>query len=151
MNTLVLYDSNFGNTKSIAEEIAINTVSGGKIKSAKDFRISDLNDVEVLIVGSPINGWRPTVQMLSVLAELRDLKGLKFATFDTRMSVFFHGDAKDKMAKILKAAGAVEIIAPMAFYVKGKKGPIADGERVKAAKWALDISGSVMQSSIEID
>jgi len=71
MKTLVLYDSNFGNTKSIAEEIAKNFADDVKVFSAKQFQIPYLNDVELLIVGSPINGWRPTQQLWNYYIHLK--------------------------------------------------------------------------------
>lgn len=140
MEALVLYDSNFGNTKLIAQEIANRLISVANVKYVNDFEEADLKNVGLLIIGSPIIGWRPTEKVLSTLSKLPDLKGVKFATFDTRINVFFHGDAKNKIAKVLKDAGAEEIIESNAFFVKGKEGPLADGELEKAADWALEIS-----------
>ena len=138
MKTLVLYDSNFGNTKAIAEEIAKNFADDVKVLSVKQFEVPYLNDIELLIVGSPINGWRPTEAVVELLHSLKDkiTPGLKFTTFDTRVKLFIHGDAKNKMADILTSLGAKLIVEPQAFYVGGKKGPMLDGELEKVDKWA---------------
>lgn len=140
MKTLVLFDSNYGNTRLIAEEIVKNISAEVKVENIKGFNILDLKNYDLLITGSPIIGWRPTELMLNTLMKVKDLAGLKFTTFDTRMNVFYHGDAKDKMAKILKKAGANQITDSMAFFVSGKQGPLTDGELQRASDWGLHIN-----------
>jgi flavodoxin len=94
--------------------------------------------VELLIVGSPIIGWKPTVRMQEFLAGLApgQLKGIKVTTFDTRVKLFIHGDAAKEMAKRLRKLGAGIAAEPMPFYVKGKEGPLFEGEVEKAREWA---------------
>ncbi len=136
MKTLVIYDSFFGNTKLIADAIALEI-------NADTMKVSDVNkdilkQYELLIVGSPIRGWRPSEDTVSFLNKLSagDLTGVKATSFDTRVRIFFHGDAKDKINKELIKAGA-EIIAPnAAFYVSKSEGPLEDGEIDRAKKWA---------------
>jgi flavodoxin len=138
MKTLIVCDSNFGNTKRIALEIAKTIGYNAKVISTKDFNESDLNGVDLLIFGSPINGWRPTEATISVLESLKGkIKNeLKFSTFDTRVKLFIHGDAKEKMAEMLHSAGGKRVFESQAFYVKGKDGPLLSGELEKAANWA---------------
>jgi len=144
MKTLVIYDSNFGNTKIIAEELARNIVGVSKAVSVGQFKDSDLDNLDLLIVGSPINGWRPTESILKMLNSIKGKiqKGLMFTTFDTRIKVFYHGDAKDKLANMLKASGAKLMSESQAFYVIGKDGPLVDGELERAANWAKSIKSS---------
>lgn len=138
MKTLVVCDSNYGNTKLIALEIAKTIGGSAKVILTKDFKEADLNDIELLIVGSPIVGWRPTETTLEKLESLKGKikKGLRFATFDTRVKLFIHGDAKEKMAEVLRDAGGKRVFESQAFYVKGKEGPLYKGELEKAANWA---------------
>lgn len=138
MKTLVIYDSNFGNTKLIAEEVAKNIDEDVRVVSVKQFSKSDLDDVELLIFGSPIIGWKPTETTQAVLENMASkIKiGLKFTTFDTRVKLFIHGDAKNKIANTLTSYGAKLVFEPQAFIVKGKEGPLFDGELEKAANWA---------------
>lgn len=137
MKTLVVYDSNFGNTKQVADVISKTIGGNNKSISVKDFNESDLNNVELLIFGSPITGWRPSEASLNLIDKLDGkLKGICFTTFDTRLKIFVHGDAKEKLAKHLSDFGAKLIFEPQAFYVKGKEGPLYEGELEKAAKWA---------------
>lgn len=138
MNVLVMYDSNFGNTKRIAESIATEIGTGAKILHVSKVTAASLENIKLLIAGSPINGWRPTEAMMQFLSGLQkgQLKGLSVASFDTRIRVFFHGDATKKIAESLKKAGATVIVQPEAFYVLGKEGPLAEGEIERAKQWA---------------
>jgi len=139
MKSLVVYDSAFGNTQKVAEEIA--KVLECKAVLVGNFRKSDLKGIELLVIGSPINGWQPlpTITNLLNTFESGELKDTRATTFDTRVKLFIHGDAKDKMAAVLKSAGAEIVAEPEAFYVKGTKGPLLEGELEKATAWAEEI------------
>lgn len=140
MKSLVIYDSNQGNTQKIAEEIGAKL--NAQVINIAQFAKDNRKDVDLLIVGSPIIGWKPTEKMEAFLASLdkNSLKGIKATAFDTRVKLFIHGDAKEKIAKALKNLGA-EIFTPsMPFYVLGKDGPLLDGEIEKAQKWAEEIA-----------
>lgn len=141
MKALVIFDSNFGNTKIIAETISRELGKDAKVLSVSDFNIKELEGIELLVVGSPIIGWKPSEKMGGFLAGLSSgqLKGLKAATFDTRVKLFISGDASKKIAKELKRAGAEIVVEPQAFLVKGKEGPLFDGEIEKATKWVTSI------------
>jgi len=136
MKSLVIFDSSFGNTQKIAEILAAEL--GTKAVKVADFNKKDLEGIEMLIVGSPINGWRPTPAITDFLKTLQSdkLNGIKATAFDTRIKLFIHGDAKDKIASELKNAGAEIIASSQAFYVKGTNGPLFDGELEKAKDWA---------------
>lgn len=71
MKSLVIYDSNFGNTKTIAEVIA--DVLGGKVQSVNNFNVNDLSGIDLLVVGSPINAWRATQKTQYFLSNLKSL------------------------------------------------------------------------------
>lgn len=136
MKSLVIYDSNFGNTKLIAEAIA-ETLQGRAV-SVNDFTNEDLPGTDLLVVGSPINAWRATPKIQAFLSNLKNahLKKVSAAAFDTRIKIFFSGNAAKRIAKALTDAGAELITPPLAFYVKDKEGPLVDGEIAKAKSWA---------------
>lgn len=138
MKALLIYDSNFGNTKSIADEIARHLGDDVKSVSVKNFKRLDLDQVGLIILGSPIVGWKPTEATTALIKSLEgvNLEGIKFTTFDTRVKFFIHGDAKDEMARALLNRGAVLVVEPEAFYVRGKEGPLFKDELDKAADWA---------------
>jgi flavodoxin len=149
MKAHVLYDSAYGNTRQIAETIAaVLKPLQARAVSVGDFDPGSLAAGDLLIVGSPINGWKPTGKIIELLQALtaRGLDGVKAATFDTRVKLFIHGDAAKKMTSQLKKAGALIISKPMPFYVKGTEGPLKSGETQKAAAWALGILQSAGQT-----
>lgn len=139
METVIIFDSNFGNTKIIAETIAKEL--NAKAVSVSDFDTKNLDGIDLLVIGSPINAWRPSGKIIKFLTGLNSgqLNGLKAAAFDTRVKIFFHGDAAKKIEKYLKEAGAKIIIEPQVFFVNGKEGPLIDGQIEKAIEWARTI------------
>lgn len=136
MKSLVIYDSNFGNTKQNAEVIA--ETLGGRAVSVNDFKEDDLVGIDLLVVGSPINAWRATPKVQTFLSNLKNsqLKRVSAAAFDTRIKIFFSGNAAKRIARSLTEAGAELITPSLAFYVKDKEGPLVNGEIAKAKCWA---------------
>jgi flavodoxin len=136
MKSLVVYDSNFGNTQKIAEVIAKGV--DAKALSIKNIQASELTGLDLLIVGSPIIAWKPSPRMISFLAGLTagQLKGTKVTTFDTRVQLFIHGDAASKILKALTSAGGEVVMPSTGFHVKGRQGPLFEGELEKAADWS---------------
>jgi flavodoxin len=138
MNVLIIFDSNFGNTKKLAETIAEKFGMDTRVLHVSDYNARELKDVKLIIVGSPVNGWRPTDKIRNFLAGFSEgqLKGIKAASFDTKMKSFIAGDASKKISRKLKKAGAEIIVEPQSFIVKGSKGPLFEGEIEKAERWA---------------
>src|SRR5437868_1516625 len=88
MNTLVVYDSQYGNTARIAQAIADTLRAFGQ---AQALRVDpahpvSFQEVDLLILGSPTQGMRPTPAMQSLLETVSSasLSGLAVACFDTR-------------------------------------------------------------------
>ena len=143
MKNIVIYDSCFGNTEKIAQAIA-DSISAEMVK-IKDIKISDLDDIKLIIVGCPTHGGRPTEAIQKFIDNIA-LKNIKFAVFDTRISkkdinialrllIKVIGYASPKIAKTLKSKGYEIITQPEGFLVKGKEGPLADGEIERARDW----------------
>jgi flavodoxin len=141
MKALVVYDSIYGNTKKIAETIAAELGKGVKTVPVSDFNNQDLAGIDLLVVGSPILGFRPSEKTGKFLSCLRagQLKDVKATAFDTRVRIFFHGDAAKKIAESLKKAGAEIIAEPCGFIVEGREGPLANDAVAKAKEWAASI------------
>lgn len=140
MKSIVLYDSNFGNTQKVAETIA-EGLSSSAVKIST-IEATELRDYDLIILGTPIIAWKPTVRMQAFLGKLSNLKGVKATTFDTRVKLLIHGDAMGKVADALVSVGAKIIIDPAPFYVAGpQQNPhLLDGEIEKAKKWAEEIN-----------
>ena len=138
---IVLYDSGFGNTKQIAQAIVDAMGGSASLLHVSEFTGEHLNNLTALIAGSPINSFMPTEKMQAALKSIPAgaLKGIKAASFDTRMHVWIHGDAARKISKRLAAAGAEIISDPMFFHVTGKQGPLAEGEIERATAWSRQL------------
>jgi len=149
MRALVVYDTNYGNTRVIAEVIATELGHGTTTLSVADLTEASLDGVDVLVVGSPINGWRPTEKMQAFLRTLTPgaLAGVRAAAFDTRIKLFIHGDAAAKISAALHAAGATIVAKPQGFVVEGTEGPLAPGQTGKAGAWAAFIGAELRASA----
>lgn len=124
----------------IARVIAAELAKSGKAKAfhVSETKVPDIKGVDLLIVGSPTQGWKPMLDVLAFIKNLPDLGGLKTAAFDTRFKSprVFTGSAARVIAKELQKKGAKIILAPESFFVEGTKGPLRMGEIERAEEWA---------------
>ena len=146
MKALIIYDSVYGNTEKIAETMAEAIAASGEIKAlrAGEANPSELESLDLLIVGSPTHGGRPTAAVQDFLNKVtqQSLKGIKVAAFDTRISkkiVGVFGYAAGRIANNLKKKGGVLIASPEGFFVTGGQGPLKEGELERAAAWVKGI------------
>jgi flavodoxin I len=147
MKTLVVYDSVYGNTKIVAQAIADAIPGEVQMLRVGEAVPSDLKVFDLLIVGSPTQGGRPTEAMQGFLKQghLSSLQGMKVAAFDTRLTakwVRIFSYAAPRIASSLQEKGGTLLGAPGGFFVKGTKGPLLDGEVEKAIAWAKGIAES---------
>lgn len=142
MNTLVAFDSQFGNTEKIAKQIAEIL---GEFGTARAMRVEEiapeaLDTVDLLVVGCPTQGWQSTPAMKAFLARLdpSNIKRLFFAEFDTRFDKpkWLTGSAAGLIEKQLTHLQAMVLTPPVSFFVRATEGPLADGELERAAQWA---------------
>jgi len=148
MKTLVIYDSVFGNTGKIAQAIA--AALGTQAVPVSQADAGQLRDIDLLVVGSPTRGFRPTEGISKLLNGLpkNHLAGVRVATFDTRIVletidskalrflVDKGGYAANTIAKTLEKKGGQLAASPEGFFVTGEQGPLKDGELERAADWA---------------
>lgn len=152
MNSLVIYDSLYGNTEIIAETIARSLKT--KALDVREVRKNSLRGAHLLIFGSPTQGGRPTQAMADFLKSIPSeiIANKKLVTFDTRlgkeksgwalrMLMNIIGFAAEKMDKDLKNKGANLIAKPEGFIVTDGKGPLAKGEIERAEKWGIKLAG----------
>lgn len=154
MKILVIYDSVFGNTEKIAKAIAEGLAAQSTVEINRAGDVSQhLAEYDLLVVGSPTRGFRPTEDITALLNRLKPgaLKGVKVAAFDTRFNadeidssglrfiVKTGGYAAKKIADRLKKAGGELVAPPEGFYVRDTEGPLKDGELERAASWAAGL------------
>ena len=150
MKILVIYDSQYGNTEQIAKAIASGLGIAGEVRTVKisEAKLGDITGINLLIVGSPTQGANATIAIQEFIKNLPDnsLKGVKYSTFDTRMTnkiIRMFGYASPKIAKGLEGKGATQTVQPVGFWVKGRKGPLKEGELERATKWAENIANAL--------
>jgi flavodoxin len=143
MRVFIIYDSLYGNTERIAQAMAgslqvwhtLRTVQVASVNAAVSL------DADLLLVGSPTHGGRPSKSIVTFLAQLRPdaLRGIDVAGFDTRLSFplwRIFGYAAPRITKALVGKGGREAAPARGFIVRGTKGPLAQGEVERAIDWA---------------
>jgi flavodoxin len=157
VNGLVIYDSYFGNTEQVAQAISQVLGSAGEIQTLRVGMLQpdQLKGLQLLVVGSPTRGFKPTEAISDLLKGLpkNHLKGTKVAAFDTRFTeeeikssakflpfmVKIFGYAAKPIADRLQEKGGELVEPPEGFYVRGTEGPLLEGELSRAAEWAQRI------------
>lgn len=142
MNTLVVYDSQYGNTERIAQAIADALRAFGQARAIRvdPSRPLDVPGVDMVIFGSPTQGWNATPAMRAFLQTLdpEQLRGVELACFDTRFNKprWLTGSAAKRMHEAFERKGLALAAPPESFFVEGSEGPLQDGELERAATWA---------------
>jgi hypothetical protein len=148
MKVLIVADSVYGNTRQVAEAMA-GAVEGSRLIDPSTANVSDLEALDVLVVGAPTQGGRPTPSIKAFLAGIPDhaLEGVRVYAFDTRMApeglllralTAVLGFAAPRIAVVLKSKGGRLGAPPAGFIVEGKEGPLREGELARAASWVRD-------------
>lgn len=142
MNSLVVYDSQFGNTEKIARQIATTLSTFGPSRAVRvtESAPADTEGIDLLVLGSPTQAWNSTqVTRTFILGlERKSFAHLFVGAFDTRIDKpgWLTGSAARAMAKQLRQREARVLLPAESFLVKGTEGPLAPGELERAAAWA---------------
>lgn len=149
METLVIFDSVYGNTEKIAR--AIGDAVRGEVRVVRPDSMNPYSwkTPDILIIGSPTQGGKPTKAIQDLLATMPEsvIKGINVAAFDTRLTsrlVGIFGYAAGKIANGLVSRGGKLITPPEGFFVKGSKGPLKEGELERAGNWANAVQDSLI-------
>jgi hypothetical protein len=166
MRSLVVYESWFGNTRRIAEEIAAALAHEGEVELVTvDEPLPSLEDVDLLVVGAPthVHGLsskrsregaltqgahgEPGIGVRGWIDALPDgAGGPRAAAFDTRANkpTWLVGSAARGIARRLRDQGYRLAIEPQSFFVQGTPGPLEEGELERASEWGRTLGNEVM-------
>jgi flavodoxin len=166
MKSLVAYESWFGNTREIAEEIALVLSEEGDTELVSvDAPLPSLYHVDLIVLGAPthVHGLsRPAsragaIQQRGGIGEvgigargwidkLPLCGGPAVAVFDTRAHKpeLLVGSAAHGMAQRLKKRGYRLAVEPESFFIEGTPGPLEEGELERAAEWGKALVSEVM-------
>lgn len=146
MQTLVVYDSKFGNTSRLAQAMAeaVKPRSHVRLIALEQLLPQDLGTVDLLIIGGPTqsHGLSPRMRQFTNDLPLRATNAMVAATFDTRyrMPTLFSGSAAKTMAKKLQAK-RIRVLAHESFFVThGQTPQLESGELSRASEWAKKLA-----------
>ncbi len=171
MKAIVVYESHWGNTASIAAAIATGLGPDVKALDTDEATREVLADLDLIVVGAPVMGFRlPTDQMREQIASdpgkgptpadvshpsMRDwLEALPdghagAAVFETRIW-WSPGGATGTIEKGLLHHGYYQLADPERFVVKGTYGPLRDGEIERARQWGAQLAAKVSSREPEL-
>jgi len=154
MRSVVVVESMFGNTRSVAEAVAEGLVDAEVIDVREAPSEFPADDVGLVVVGGPTHAFGmsrpgtradagrqgaadPGVGIRDLLNRLRANEDLRVATFDTRVEKVRHlpGSAARSAARSLRRSGFVLVSRPESFYVVDTPGPLVEGELERARLW----------------
>jgi flavorubredoxin len=145
MNSLVIFDSTYGNTEQLARTIseALRQFGHSQAVHIGQEQISALEDRHLLVLGSPTQRWHATAAVHLFLQSVpaATLKDKLVALFDTRydQAQWLTGSAAADMAKDLKKLGLRPILSPQSFFVASREGPLLADELERAKIWAAEL------------
>lgn len=169
-HALVVFESMFGNTRTVAEAVADGLASGmtaettdvGSAPAQLDYEIA------LLVVGGPTHAFglsRPATRTdaqrrgadpraaagpgLRTWLEQVSLGSARplVATFDTKVNrPRLPGSAARAARSRLRRAGFRPVAPAETFYVAGTSGPLLDGETARAREWGASLLDAIVQS-----
>ena len=169
---LVIYESMFGNTKAVAEAVALGLASTFDVDLAECSHAAGRlpPDLVLLVVGAPTHAFglsrestRADARRQATSTDHPSEPGLRewldglpgaggsagptlmTAAFDTKVShPRLPGSAAHVAARRLKRLGHVQLVKPQTFFVDGARGPLVDGESGAAFEWGRELSAKAL-------
>jgi len=149
MNSVVVYYSEFGNTKQVAEAIAetLQPAGSARVVDIKQFTAAHLKGVDLVVMGTPTHKMNLPKAVPPALDALPNgcLRGIAVAAFDTsyKMSWLLNRfTASKRLNRTLRKLGGKPIVRPETFLVVEREGPLYEGEIERAKAWAGTIVDS---------
>ena len=161
---LVIFESMFGNTRTIAEAV-VEGLSSRFVTDLTEVSLAPTRiagDVSIVVVGGPTHAFgltRPRTRQDAATqadeplvspaggvrewleAAERPRSSVRAAAFDTRIDKpRVPGSAARGAEKRLRRLGFRVVAAAESFYVTGTKGPLVPGEVERARRWAEQVA-----------
>ena len=164
MKALVMYESMFGNTETVARAVADGMAGQFEVTVADVRTMPRAFGMDVIVVGGPTHAFgmsRPATRQDALrqgaqregvvdvgLREWLDtspqLTGIAAAAFDTKVDKPFTGSAGRKADRRLHRLGCRVLVPAESFHVGGTPGPLADGERERARRWGEAVAAAAV-------
>ena len=162
---LIIVESCFGNTRTVAEAVAAGLIEGGVEAQVVDVAQAPRalpENLDLLVLGAPThNRGLPTVATRSKaraqagsgatspgisewLGDAEVPAALSVAAFDTVISKgWLSGSAAKAIAKALQRQQGRRTASVRSFVVAASKGPLAAGQESDARSWGRELAVSV--------
>lgn len=168
MKALVVYESLWGNTAAVARAIAEGIGESARVLSTAEAAGEDLDSVDLIVAGAPVFGFKLSSDRMREGIRAKPGKGPapdltcptlrswldalpaghgRSAAFDTQVRGPF-GSGAPEIAKALEAAGYSRLTSPAGFIVKGRHGPLREGEIERAREWGAELARSMASGSV---
>ena len=156
MKGIVVYDTSYGNTKTIAETIAETLKESGvevdlfDVKNVKKLTAKDYN---FLVLGSPTRFGTTSFAVRGFLGKVKSEEWMNkpFAAFDTENPENIEKaraekkewSAGEKIAEKLRDKKMNQLLPVLKALVFGQKGPLKEGEIDRTKEYAREISAKL--------
>lgn len=171
VTVLVVYESMFGNTERIAEQIGegLRTTADVQLTRVDQAPASLPAGLDLLVVGGPTHAFsmsrsstRESASTQGHVVMPREtgirewLDGLRqdqgapvVATFDTRVGKVrkLPGSAAKAAGKVLRRHHFEPLVQPTSFFVEDALGPLAEGELERARGWGEELASRLMPAT----
>jgi len=149
MKGAIIYDSTYGNTEIIADELEKGLKKAGH--DVEKFRVDDASELDgakydFMLLGTPNHVGGPTRKVKKFAKNLQGgWSGKPFATFETLLKSEDSKPvgARTKLASLLKSDGMHQLAEPERFVVNGIKGPLADDAIQRANDYVKTIASKL--------
>jgi hypothetical protein len=153
MKALVVYESMFGNSATVARAVAEGLSRHADVTLVEARTMPSAAEADLIVIGGPTHALglsRPATRADAVrqgapapdgpgLREWLDtapaVAGAAVAAFDTRVSRRLVGSAGRKAHRHLRRLGGRPVAPPESFLVGSVSGPLLDGEVARAGDW----------------
>ncbi|UCE98146.1 MAG: FprA family A-type flavoprotein [Dehalococcoidia bacterium] len=147
LKIVVIYDSKYGNTKQVGEEIiaGIKDTMGTQAKMSKVRQINfdDIIAADAIFIGSPNHFGKATRSIKKCIDELGkiNLNRIPVVVFDTYIGGDFEKTVKKMEKQLIEKVPALKVITPgLSIKVKGVRGPIPEEELSKCRQFGVKLA-----------
>ena len=161
MKGIVVYDTSYGNTKTIAETIAETLKESGievdlfDVKNVKKLNAKDYN---FLVLGSPTRFGTMSFAIRGFLGKVKNEEWVNkpFAAFDTENPENIEKarlekkewSAAEKIAEKLTEKKMNQLLPVLKAAVLGQKGPLVEGEIERTKEYARELAIKLKEDTV---
>ncbi|HII86000.1 TPA: hypothetical protein HA273_05450 [Candidatus Bathyarchaeota archaeon] len=156
MKGIVVYDTSYGNTRTISETIAETLKESGTevdLFYVKDVKKLNEKDYDFIVLGSPTKFGTMSFAVRSFLGKVKgeEWTNKPFAAFDTEnpenvdraKAENKEWSAAEKIAQKLREKKMKQLSPVLKALVLGQKGPLVEGEVARTKEYARDLAAKL--------